>query len=97
MADITGILVQDDERPRLELSTESLTIAEGNSGTYTAVLTEEPSDDATIALSSTDLGAVTGRTGTLDFTTTNWNSPQTVTLEAVDDDDGDEELVYIGH
>ena len=97
VADVTRVLVQDDDRPRLELSAENLTIAEGNSGTYTAVLTEAPSADVTITLFTTDSGAVTGRPGALDFSTTNWDTDQTVTVEAVDDDDGDEELVYIGH
>ena len=97
VADILPVLVQDDDRPRLTLSVDSLTIAEGNSGTYTAVLTEAPADNVSIALISTDLGAVTGRTGILNFTTSDWDSPQTLTLDAVDDDDGDEELVYFGH
>ena len=97
VADILPVLVQDDDLPGLELSVDSLTIAEGNSDTYTAVLTEAPSATVTITIFTTDLEAVTGRPGTLDFTTTDWNSPQIVTLDAVDDDDGDGELVFTGH
>ena len=97
VADIQPVLVRDDDRPRLTLSVDSLTIAEGTSGTYTATLSRAPSANVTITVLTTDLGAVTGQTGSLDFTTTDWNSPRTVTFDAVDDDDGDEEVVYIVH
>ena len=53
--------------------------------TYTAVLDSEPTEDVTVdlTLSTAD---ITIDLSTLTFTTTNWNTPQTVTVTGVDDD-----------
>ena len=55
----------------------------GLSDTYTVVLNARPADDVTIDLTTN--GQVTVKPTSLTFTPANWNQPQTVTIQAVDD------------
>ena len=68
------------------ISESSLTIAEGGTDTYTVVLDVEPDGDVTIAVASDDTDEVTVSPTSLTFTTENWDTAQTVTVTAVDDD-----------
>ncbi|MBW4549589.1 MAG: S8 family serine peptidase, partial [Aphanocapsa sp. GSE-SYN-MK-11-07L] len=55
----------------------------GNTDTYSLVLKTQPTAEVTITLA---VGAqITTNTNTLIFTPTNWNTPQTVTVTAVND------------
>ncbi len=66
-----------------------LTIGAGVSGTYRVSLNTEPTDDVTIAVtSSSDDVTVSG--SPLVFTTANWRSAQTLTVMVADDAGGDE-------
>jgi hypothetical protein len=61
---------------------------DGVTDSYNVVLGSQPT--ATVSIEAnpdgqTDLGAGTGNPITLNFTTVNWNSPQTVMVTAVDD------------
>ena len=56
----------------------------GAAGTYNVVLTVAPSANVDVAISAGG-GQVTVAPATLTFTTANWNTPQTVTVTAVDD------------
>ena len=69
----------------VSLSTSGLTVAE-NAGTasYTVVLTSQPSADVTVTPTSSDTSAATV-SGALTFTTTTWNTAQTVTVTGVED------------
>ncbi|MCH7225885.1 hypothetical protein [Haloferula sp. A504] len=67
-------------------SGDSTDVAEGGAtDTYTAVLSEAPSQDVVVTI-STDAEVNVSPT-TLTFTTGDWNTPQTVTVTAVDDSD----------
>ncbi|WP_254064188.1 S8 family serine peptidase, partial [Microcystis aeruginosa] len=55
----------------------------GNTDTYSLVLKTQPTADVTITLTSNN--QITLNSTTLTFTTTNWNTPQNVTITAVDD------------
>ena len=55
----------------------------GTTDSYTIVLDTEPSFDVTINISPDDQSTVS--TGSLTFTSLNWNTPQTVTVTAVND------------
>ena len=83
----------DDDTAGITVSpTSGLTTTEtGGSGTFTVVLTAEPTADVTIGLSSGDLTEGTVAPASLTFTAANWSTPQTVTVTGVDDaiDDGD--------
>ena len=67
-----------------------LTVAEGGNGEYTVVLDAEPTADVTINLTLTTLGGtnVSLSATSLTFTTTDWATPQTVTVSQAEDDDG---------
>ncbi|MDD2815965.1 MAG: SMP-30/gluconolactonase/LRE family protein [Thiotrichaceae bacterium] len=65
------------------LSSTSINVTEaGATGSYTVKLSTQPASDVTINL--TPNAQVTISPATLTFTTTNWNTPQTVTVTAVD-------------
>ena len=59
--------------------------------TFTVVLASQPTATVTIAVTSSDTTEGTVSPGLLTFTTTDWNTAQTVTVTGVDDpaDDGD--------
>ena len=80
------------------VSTTSLTVGEGAEATYTIVLVSAPSGNVTITPASADTGAVTV-SGALTFTTSNWNTAQTVTVTGVEENNGDgnDEQVTITH
>jgi hypothetical protein len=61
----------------------------GGVATFDVVLDSEPSADVDIPVSSSDTSEGTVSTGTLTFTTANWDTPQTVTVTGVDDADED--------
>ncbi len=73
--------------PGVSVTPTLLEVDEGDSVTYTVVLDTEPSHDVVIAVASGDTAVTTVSPPTLTFSTTNWNSPQQVTVTAVDNDD----------
>ena len=83
--------------PAVMISPDNHIIQEGDGETYTVRLDSEPSGTVTIVPSSSDTGAATVSPATLTFTTANWSTPQTVSITAVDDADGNNETVSISH
>ena len=88
------VTVNDDD-PGVTLSTAGpLRLLETGSTTYTVVLDTAPTEDVTI-LNNRIMGAQAGRTNdtsavtvspfSLTFTTSDWNQPQTVTLNGADE------------
>ena len=64
----------------------STSVAEtGTTDTFTVVLNAQPDSDVVFIIVSNDTGEATV-TSALTFTSTNWNTPQTVTVTGVDDD-----------
>ncbi len=88
------------------LSTGTLSVAEGDSGTYTVKLDKAPSATVTITIADaagddvtvdTDTGTM-GNQNTLTFSTTNWETAQTVTVAvAIDADTTDDADVTLTH
>ncbi len=70
------------------VSTPTLTVDEGGSGTYTMRLNTAPSDTVTVTVGGAS-GDVTVEPASLTFTTTNYADPQTVTVRAGRDEDTD--------
>jgi len=68
-----------------------LTTEAGSTSTFTVVLDAEPTDTVTVSITGLDATENSLSTDTLTFTTTNWNTAQTVTITGVDDSivDGD--------
>ena len=85
--------------PPESLPPEGLPVPEGGSAGYTVVLDTQPTHDVTINVNwgpggDTDL---TASPVGLTFTDSNWNTPQTVTLSAAEDDDGARGIVNFRH
>ena len=79
----------------LVVSASSVTVGEGGSRTFTVRLATQPSGGVTVAVSSDDTGAATASPASLSFTTSNWNTVQTVTVRGVDDTDTAAESVLV--
>ena len=83
------VTITEDDAPGLDISQSALTVTEGD-GTgqsYTVALETQPSAAVTVTISGhtgSDLGL---DKDSLSFSTTNWSSPQTVTVTARDDAD----------
>ncbi|MHC4500677.1 MAG: choice-of-anchor Q domain-containing protein, partial [Planctomycetota bacterium] len=71
------------------LSTESLTVPEGLTATFTVALAMEPNGmvEVTVAVESGDPDIIVLSGGTLTFDSSNYSNPQTVRLAAVEDSD----------
>ena len=94
---IAIVTIIDNDGPGVSISESSLTIAEGNTETYTVALNSQPMGDVTVTIAGAGTDLSLDNT-TLTFTTTTWASAQTVTVTAVDDEiDDDGETVTLTH
>ena len=89
------VTVTDYDTAGLMLSTTTLTVDEGGQNTYTVKLQTQPTTTVTVTVSSDDTDAATVSGPTLRFTTSNWDTEQTVTVRGVNDGDSDGELVTV--
>ncbi len=85
------INIADRDVLGIDPSTTTLSATEGGTATFGIMLTQQPLASVTVTLTSSDLGAATASPGSLVFTTTNWNTPRTVMVTAVQDLDADPE------
>ena len=92
---ILMVTVTDDDTAGLMLSVTSLDVDEGGQNTYTVKLDTQPTTTVTVTVSSGDTGAATVDGSTLSFTTSNWNTAQTVTVRGVNDGDSTDETVTV--
>ena len=103
-ADSVTVNVTDNDTRNVVLSPTSLTVTEGdNTGVgYTVKLSTQPSDTVTVTIgghSRTDL-SISGSTlnsNRLTFSTSNWDTAQTVTVKAGDDGNADDESETLTH
>ncbi|MCE2459122.1 MAG: hypothetical protein J4G14_15135, partial [Dehalococcoidia bacterium] len=102
-ANLSVTVSDDDKEPALVLTPESLTLAEGGSGSYTVALAGSPTAAVTVTVSAgtgvtldTDT-ATSGNQNTLNFSTVNWNTPQTVEVSGEQDDDAADDTVTLSH
>ena len=89
------VTVTDYDTARLMLSVTFLDVDEGGQNTYTVKLQTQPTTTVTVTVSSDDTDAATVSGPTLRFTTSNWDTEQTVTVRGVNDGDSDDETVTI--
>ncbi len=77
--------ITDNDTPGVTITTTTVAITEGGTvATYTIQLATQPSATVTISATSSD-GQVSLSTTSIEFTTSNWNTPVIVTSTAVDD------------
>ena len=91
-----AVTINDDDSPSFSTSAEVITITEGTSGAYSAVLNTVPvGGDVTITVTVvsnpdirlTDENGNPATSVDLMFTTSNWNTAQTVTVQVAEDRD----------
>ena len=89
------VTVEDDESAELVVMPDALALTEGTSGSFTVALSAAPMTDVLVSIvghAGTDL--TLGRE-LLTFTAINWNTAQTVTVAAAEDDDFTDDQVTL--
>ena len=89
--------IRDDDTAGVTVSETSLDIDEGDSDTYTVVLDSEPTHDVTITVNDPSNTDVTAEPADLTFTPGNWDSAQTVTVTASQDNGHTDEDGTVTH
>ena len=88
IANVTATVVDNDGAGVTINESDGVSVSEasgaGRTDTYTVVLDTQPTHSVTITPTSSNTAAATV-SGTLTFTTSNWNTPQPVTVTGVDD------------
>ena len=96
-----SVTVRDSEAPGVRLEPTRLVMDEGGTATYQVRLNTAPTANTTVeATVAAELSLdedATPTTRTLTFTTTDWNTAQTVQVSAAEDDDALHESVTIAH
>ena len=89
-----SVTVTDDDSPTIIAATSTLTVLEGGTATYTVRLSHRPSHGVTVTIASGPTDSIEIATGgtfsnlaTLRFTTTDWQTPKTVTVRGLTDND----------
>ena len=104
-ADSVTVNVTDSDTRNVVLSPTSITVTEGDDTgvSYTVKLSTQPTDTITVTIgghSGTDLsisGTTLSNSNTLTFSTSNWNTAQTVTVKAGHDGNSDDESETLTH
>ena len=99
-ADVTRdlpVTVNDDEGPEIVLNPTSLTPSEGGNQSYTVALSSEPTATVTVTIAGTTDTDLTLDKTSLTFTTTTWNTAQTVTVSAGQDADAVDDAATLTH
>ncbi len=89
------LTAKDDDAAQIQLSTNTLTVNEGSTNTYTVKLTAQPTGNVVVDVVSPDPNAASVNPTSLTFTSGNWNTARTVTVTGVHDGDDDGETVTV--
>ena len=89
-------------QPGIRLSPSSLSVDEGASRTYTVRLASAPTGSVTVSVEASSgsdltLSGDTLSAGSLTFMEDDWNTAQTVTVTAAEDDDAVQDTVMVTH
>ena len=99
--DDVAVTLTDDDTAGVTLSESSVTVTEAsgnsNTNTYTVVLNTRPSGTVTVTPTSSNTGVATVSPASLTFTTSNWNTAQSITVTGVDDSSVGERSTAITH
>ena len=91
------VTVTDDEMAGVSIAPAELTIAEGGSDSYEVVLTSKPSHEVTVTISHSGDTDINRDPGRLTFSSSNWNTAQTVTVSTAQDGDGIDDVAIFSH
>ena len=90
------VTVDDDDKPGITFTPASLTVGEAGVGTYGVRLNAAPTADVTVAISSSNPD-VTVMPNSLTFTSSNWETEQTVDVTAAEDADAADDTANLRH
>ncbi len=92
------LTIEDDDTAGIILSRNGVVLAEGGFTTYTVSLLSGPDANVTVTSSHDAAEAVAVVPAALTFTAANWNTAQTATINALEDDnDFTDDIVVIRH
>ena len=92
------VTILDDDARGVMVSPTSLPVDEGMTAEYTVVLKSEPTGSVTVTVKDpTDNTDVTAGPASLTFDENDWDTPQTVTVSAVQDADGVDDPATVTH
>jgi large repetitive protein len=90
---------KDDDQAAIRVTQISATTTEGGgTATFSVVLDTQPTAPVTVSFKSNNLSEGTLSDASWMFSTTNWNSPKTITVTGVEDDstaDGDQQFSVV--
>jgi hypothetical protein len=93
---VVTVEVTDNDQLSISPSPSNLgAVVEDTNDSFTVVLTQQPPGAVTVTVTSSDPGAAAVSTGSLGFTTANWDTPQTVVVLTQEDPDAADENVTI--
>ena len=90
------VTVAENDTTSVSVAPTALRVNEGSTGTYTVVLTAQPTGDVRVTVSGAS-GDVTVDKPSLTFTAVTWETAQTVTVTAGQDADGVNDTVTLTH
>ena len=93
----TSVTITDDDTRDVTVTPTTLSVGEGDSEEYTVVLTSQPTEAVTVSVTKSGDTDVTVNKFSLIFTTSNWNTAQTVTVNAAEDGDAVHGTATIAH
>ena len=97
LAPTLDLTVRTNKEAGVAVSPPELEITEGDSESYTVVLTKKPEANVTIQISGAD-GDVSSSPRTLTFSINNWSKQKTVTVRLSEDEDAsDDQVVTLVH
>ena len=99
---VTATYDSSTEQPTVTVSTNAVTVTEASGATntveYTVVLDTQPTGTVTITPTSDTQSVATVSPASITFTSSDWNTPKTITVTGVDDDqDNDGRTATISH
>ena len=94
------VTIEDDDTAGITTNQDALTINESHNGEFTARLNSEPVTPVTVTISKSaapevNLASIRLSATSLDFTSSDWQTAQTVTVEARDDADASNETITL--
>lgn len=92
----TQYLTYIASKPGFTVSKTELSVSENiGTNTFTVVLDVQPTNNVAFNVSTDDINEATADPSSLTFTSSNWNTPQTITITGVDDSDVDTDTATI--
>ena len=92
------VTVMDTDEKTIVLSSSSLDLAEGGAaGRYTVALASAPESSTTVTIPADAAETVRVTPASLVFGPSNWNIPRTVTVQALEDSNHEDETIELAH